>query len=239
MAALIDGGVLRHDDRLPAERTLARALSVSRGTVVAAYDRLRDDGNVTRVQGSGTTVRRGVPTAGAHPHSDVGEALYQGLAEAFDMRADGRKWLTLVELETVMKGVMGDVVARIFDNLAVGRPVVRLNWSLYDNNALHRPEPHEGRKWSFGGTPDPTRIFVRVERQTLTRLPASGDILFTIRIHLDPLTALADADNARELYLGLRDQLLGLDASMLGYKSMSAERDSIVALLESMAAAHS
>ena len=42
-----------------------------------------------------------------------GEALYQGLAEAFDLRADGRKWLTLVELETVMKGVMGDVVARI------------------------------------------------------------------------------------------------------------------------------
>ena len=136
-------------------------------------------------------------------------------------------------------GRMGDVVARIFDNLAVGRPVVRLNWSLYDNNALHRPEPHEGRKWSFGGRPDPARIFVRVERQTLSRLPASGDILFTIRIHLDPLTALADADNARELYLGLRDQLLGLDASMLGYKSMSVERDSIVALLESMAAAHS
>jgi DNA-binding transcriptional MocR family regulator len=42
---------------LPAERALAAALGVSRGTVVAAYDLLREDGVVLRRQGSGTWVR--------------------------------------------------------------------------------------------------------------------------------------------------------------------------------------
>ena len=113
MAALIDGGVLRHDDRLPAERTLARALSVSRGTVVAAYDRLRDDGNVTRVQGSGTTVRRGVPTAGAHPHSDVGEALLQGHPASIDLlMAVPRPLPRVLELvQQVRLGDHGDALA--------------------------------------------------------------------------------------------------------------------------------
>jgi DNA-binding transcriptional MocR family regulator len=43
--------------RLPAERALAVALSVSRGTVVAAYDLLRSDGLLDSRQGSGTWVR--------------------------------------------------------------------------------------------------------------------------------------------------------------------------------------
>jgi DNA-binding transcriptional MocR family regulator len=40
----------------PPERTLARALAVSRNTVAAAYELLRGDGLIERRQGSGTTV---------------------------------------------------------------------------------------------------------------------------------------------------------------------------------------
>lgn len=42
--------------RLPSERSLARALDVSRATVVAAYDVLRSEGHLTTRQGSGTWV---------------------------------------------------------------------------------------------------------------------------------------------------------------------------------------
>lgn len=56
IGTLIDTGSLRGGDRLPAERLLAEELSVSRGTVVKAFDRLAEDGMVERVQGSGTTV---------------------------------------------------------------------------------------------------------------------------------------------------------------------------------------
>ena len=56
ISGLIHTGVLRAGDGLPAERRLATALSISRGTVVKAFDRLAAAGQVERVQGSGTTV---------------------------------------------------------------------------------------------------------------------------------------------------------------------------------------
>ncbi len=56
---LIEEGSLPPGARLPAERRLADALSVSRGTVVAAYDRLRDDELVRTRHGSGTVITGG------------------------------------------------------------------------------------------------------------------------------------------------------------------------------------
>jgi DNA-binding transcriptional MocR family regulator len=57
----IESGALPSGARLPAERNLARMLGVSRGTVVAAYAALRDDGLVTSRQGSGTAISERPP----------------------------------------------------------------------------------------------------------------------------------------------------------------------------------
>ncbi len=54
----IDRGEIPLGTVLPPERALARSLSVSRATVVAAYDRLKSDGWLQSRQGSGTWVRR-------------------------------------------------------------------------------------------------------------------------------------------------------------------------------------
>ncbi|MGH3860921.1 PLP-dependent aminotransferase family protein [Actinokineospora sp.] len=56
LGRLIDEGRLGAGARLPTDRALAMALSVSRGTVVTAYETLRGTGRITRVQGSGTVV---------------------------------------------------------------------------------------------------------------------------------------------------------------------------------------
>jgi DNA-binding transcriptional MocR family regulator len=56
MSRAIERGSLAPGERLPAERALADALSISRGTAVAAYDLLVADGLVERVHGSGTFV---------------------------------------------------------------------------------------------------------------------------------------------------------------------------------------
>ncbi|QFY08128.1 aminotransferase class I/II-fold pyridoxal phosphate-dependent enzyme [Nonomuraea phyllanthi] len=56
LRALIDDGVLAPDQPLPPDRVLARRLAVGRGTVVAAYDLLQQEGRVLRRQGSGTRV---------------------------------------------------------------------------------------------------------------------------------------------------------------------------------------
>jgi len=65
VASAIAEGRLPPGVRLPAERTLATQLGVSRNTVVAAYDRLRQGGLVRTRQGSGTVVGGpGEPGAG-------------------------------------------------------------------------------------------------------------------------------------------------------------------------------
>ncbi|MFI6176923.1 PLP-dependent aminotransferase family protein [Nonomuraea sp. NPDC051191] len=63
LRALIDDGVLPPGQSLPPDRVLAARLAVGRGTVVAAYDLLQQEGRVTRRQGSGTRVASGDPPA--------------------------------------------------------------------------------------------------------------------------------------------------------------------------------
>jgi DNA-binding transcriptional MocR family regulator len=56
LRSLIDDGVLPPGALLPPDRTLAARLAVGRGTVVAAYELLQQEGRVMRRQGSGTRV---------------------------------------------------------------------------------------------------------------------------------------------------------------------------------------
>ncbi|MBM21618.1 MAG: hypothetical protein CMN87_16560 [Stappia sp.] len=144
---------------------------------------------------------------------------------------------------------MGAMVARIFDNLPVDRPSWRLNWSLYPGPELHNPRPRiidpdrlDSDRLASGrlagereaGT-EASALHVRVERQTLRRLPASGDILFTIRVHHDPVAAFADHPRGRELARGLRVQLLALDEAQAAYKGLTTVRPHIADLLQRLA----
>ena len=56
LRSLILDGQVAIESRLPAERTLASALGVSRATVTGAYDQLREEGYMTSRQGSGSWV---------------------------------------------------------------------------------------------------------------------------------------------------------------------------------------
>jgi DNA-binding transcriptional MocR family regulator len=56
IASGVERGVLERGSRLPPERSLAAALAVARGTVVAAYELLVADGLIERRRGSGTYV---------------------------------------------------------------------------------------------------------------------------------------------------------------------------------------
>jgi DNA-binding transcriptional MocR family regulator len=71
----VSTGVVPAGTRLPAERELAAALEVSRGTVVRAYDRLREAGAAVTRHGSGT-VLGGDDLRGAERR---GAALLEGL----------------------------------------------------------------------------------------------------------------------------------------------------------------
>ena len=85
LISLIDDGSLRPGDQLPPERSLATALSVSRGTVVRAFESLANAKVVDRVQGSGTTVAGRPLVTNESKEQFVGERLWMAEGAAIDL----------------------------------------------------------------------------------------------------------------------------------------------------------
>jgi hypothetical protein len=134
------------------------------------------------------------------------------------------------------------LITRILDNLKADQPVWRMNWSLQGNGRLYQPmsslerdQRALARPVRFSAARGIAGIFLRVERQTLRRLPASGDILFTIRIHLDPMAALREHPHRSELAASFAAQLEALDRAQLDYKGLTADRDRLAAMLRAAA----
>ncbi|MBL8582109.1 MAG: DUF3445 domain-containing protein [Rhizobiaceae bacterium] len=136
-----------------------------------------------------------------------------------------------------------ELINRIFDKLLVEQPVQRWNWSVQAGGELYRPfgsaqqiRRATERPSKFPDGDIPAHAFIRVERQTLRKLPSSGDILFTIRIYLDPLMQLMRHPERRSIAASFARQLDGLETVQLDYKGLTADRDRLVALLEEIAA---
>jgi hypothetical protein len=83
-------------------------------------------------------------------------------------------------------------VVRIFDALPADTVLERRNWTVAATDALFAPDGAAVRARLAGIDPAAAgdALFVRVERQTLRRLPASGGLIFTIRIWRHSLAAL-------------------------------------------------
>ena len=125
-------------------------------------------------------------------------------------------------------------VDRFMRHLKPGHIVSRLNWSLLDDPTLFQP----GGKWRINGgsaiTPKNagSHVFLRVERQTLRRLPVSQAILFAIRVHVYPLEqVIIHPDRAA----ALADAVRALPAEMQHYKSLLPFRDALLSWLHALA----
>lgn len=134
-----------------------------------------------------------------------------------------------------------ELIERMFDKLQ-GQAVWRLNWSLAAEPSLYLPLSQDARKERAGAVlsrfgADPTAsAFIRVERQTLRKMPLSGDILFTIRIYVDPMRVLLSHPDRATLAAGFADQLAGLDEAQMAYKGLHNDRDRLIAALRTLAA---
>jgi len=84
-------------------------------------------------------------------------------------------------------------VQRVFEGLRPELVLERRNWTVLNSDALHTPSSTPIR--AHIGEIDPRHagraLHLRVERQTLRRLPRTGGALFTIRVWLAPLASLA------------------------------------------------
>jgi len=123
---------------------------------------------------------------------------------------------------------------RFFVRLKADKPVWRANWGLIDDPTLFQPTGH-GRK---GLNTDITienagdTLWLRMERQTLRRLPRSQSILFTIRVYVRPLRELAtQPERATELASTIRT----MPEPMQLYKSLPPFQDAVLGWLDRVA----
>lgn len=128
------------------------------------------------------------------------------------------------------------LIDRMFDHLRVEQPVIRWNWSLYGNAKLYHPATDNQIKNRFGEGKVDGRVIMRLERQTLRKLPLSGDILFTIRIYCDPLEKLGYHRDGKMLATAIADQLTSMTEEQLGYKGLKGEIPRLLARLAEISA---
>ncbi len=110
-------------------------------------------------------------------------------------------------------------MARFFDQLKPGRSVWRLNWSVMDDPALFQPTGRDRGDLRDDITAENAgeRLWLRSERQTLRRLSETPAILFTIRLHVRPLS---DLESRPEAAARLAESLATMPANIYRYKSV-------------------
>ncbi len=124
---------------------------------------------------------------------------------------------------------LGNPVDRLFERLDAERPVQRLNWSLVDTTDLYLPPSHRRAAVEVTKINAGERLWLRVERQTLRRLPVSKDIVFGIRTHLTPLHDAVDSKAAADALIA---RLEAMPAAMAAYKNLKAIKKSLIAYLQ-------
>lgn len=124
---------------------------------------------------------------------------------------------------------LGDPVDRLFDRLRADAPGWRLNWSLADTSTLFLP-PERPVDYT-GITPENVgdRLWLRVEFQTLRRLPQTQAILFTIRTYCDGLATVVRNPALRE---GLHQAIAQFSPETQRYKSIEPIRTVLLVYLQ-------
>lgn len=123
---------------------------------------------------------------------------------------------------------LGRPVDRFMGMVKPGHVAVRLNWSLSDDPALFqlggkfRTDRNESITVENAGE----TLFLRVERQTLTRLEQSGAVLFTIRVHVYPLDRVVE--NRPEIAARLAEAVRALPPETAHYKSLGRFREPLL-----------
>lgn len=93
-------------------------------------------------------------------------------------------------------------VARIFDALAPDTVLERFNWTVQPGPERYTPQaqPVFERAAKLGAESAADLLHLRVERQTIRKLPTSQAVLFCIRVSIDPLRDALAQPGARALF---------------------------------------
>ncbi len=122
-------------------------------------------------------------------------------------------------------------VDRFMRHVKPGHVTQRLNWSLMDNPALFQTGGHgrDGINPAITALNAGETLNLRVERQTLRRLPRSDTVLFGIRVHV---YRLEHAIGTPALAARLAEAIRALPSELNRYKSIGTFREAVLGWLD-------
>lgn len=122
-------------------------------------------------------------------------------------------------------------VDRFMRHVKPGHVAQRLNWSLMDDPVLFQVGGHgrEGINPNITAENAGETINLRVERQTLRRLPRSDTVLFGIRVHV---YGLARVIGTPALAARLAEAVRALPPEINRYKSLGTFREAVLGWLD-------
>jgi dimethylamine monooxygenase subunit A len=127
---------------------------------------------------------------------------------------------------------LGNPTYQLLRRLKTHRPVWRMNWGIRPTAQLDQAPRHAEYLRKQQALVDAQnagrRCILRIERQTLSRMPTSGNILFTIHTHQTPLADLDSHQAACVLHT-----LKTCPPEIRAYKGISAIADPVIQYLSS------
>jgi hypothetical protein len=124
---------------------------------------------------------------------------------------------------------IGSAVDTTLARLSPDKPIWRSNWTLEDHPALFQPFSPDGPL-----VEEPSELWIRIERETLRRLPRTRGILFTIRGFQEPLSSYVQ--RGPDAIRTLRELVARLPDSLARYKSVYDYREFVMGWLDSLLA---
>jgi hypothetical protein len=135
--------------------------------------------------------------------------------------------MTLDGIHGVVPGLnssLGSAIEQFLGKLRPGVPYERANWGLAATPELNM---HPSRARPRLILPfDLQRIWLRIEDQILAALPATGGILFGIRLRIVPLIELLDD---RPLRAGFHRAITSMPEALVAYKGFDLIRNQLIA----------
>lgn len=122
-------------------------------------------------------------------------------------------------------------VDSLFERLRESHPGLRSNWSLVDSPELYL----ESGKYVSDLNPVITadnagkKLWLRVERQTIRRMPISQGVLFSIHSYIYPLAKVTESP---EIAAQLSKAILSLKPAMQSYKSLLPFKSALLSYLD-------
>jgi hypothetical protein len=116
--------------------------------------------------------------------------------------------------------------------LKVEQPMWRNNWGIAPSGRLDEPlygstAAHNHRKFSTPTRDEIKSKFLKVEYQTIRRLPRTQNLLFTVKTMADPISSLEEVPQAASC---LARSIRGMSTEMRAYKGIESDETCVAVL---------